>query len=74
MTKPISALEIFDVYNRSKLANCLFIKELTKRLPPQVTANLVNPGTVATGIWRGITFLSILNITASTIYLNQSKH
>jgi len=47
-------LEIFDVYNRSKLASCLFIKELSKRLPLQVTANIVNPGNVGTGIWRDL--------------------
>jgi len=55
ITKQISSMDIFDVYNTSKLANCLFIRELAKKLPSHVTANIVNPGTaVATDLYRDL--------------------
>jgi NAD(P)-dependent dehydrogenase (short-subunit alcohol dehydrogenase family) len=39
-------------YNRSKLANVLFTRELAKRLEGTgVTANCLHPGAVATNIW-----------------------
>jgi retinol dehydrogenase-14 len=39
-------------YNRSKLANVLFTRELAKRLDGTgVTANCLHPGAVATNIW-----------------------
>jgi NAD(P)-dependent dehydrogenase (short-subunit alcohol dehydrogenase family) len=44
-------------YSNSKLANILFTRELARRLAgtsggPQVTANCLHPGVVATGIFR----------------------
>ena len=38
----------FAVYSRSKLANILFNRELARRTPPDVTANALHPGFVAT--------------------------
>jgi len=55
ITKPTSSTtDIIHIYAQSKLANCLFIKELGKRLPPNVTANLVHPGIVGTALYRDL--------------------
>jgi NAD(P)-dependent dehydrogenase (short-subunit alcohol dehydrogenase family) len=43
----------FTLYGASKLANILFTRELARQLAGSgVTANALNPGMVATGIWR----------------------
>ena len=43
----------FGAYSRSKLANILFTRELSRRLEGTgVTANCLHPGVVATGIFR----------------------
>jgi WW domain-containing oxidoreductase len=39
-------------YGRSKLANILFARELSRRLPSGQTANSVHPGLVETPLWR----------------------
>ena len=45
----------FGAYSRSKLANILFTRELSRRLEGTgVTANCLHPGVVATGIFRNI--------------------
>jgi retinol dehydrogenase-12 len=41
----------FRAYANTKLAQILFTRELARR-EPEVTANAVHPGTIATGIWR----------------------
>lgn len=42
----------FKAYARSKLGNVLFTRELARRLAGKgVTANVLHPGVVATGIW-----------------------
>lgn len=46
--------QIMRAYERSKLANVLFTRELAKRLDGAgVTVNALHPGAVATGIWNG---------------------
>ena len=45
----------FGAYSRSKLANVLFTRELSRRLEGTgVTANCLHPGVVATGIFRNL--------------------
>ena len=45
----------FGAYSRSKLANILFTRELSRRLEGTgVTANCLHPGVVATGIFRNV--------------------
>ena len=45
----------FGAYSRSKLANVLFTRELSRRLEGTgVTANCLHPGVVATGIFRNV--------------------
>ena len=45
----------FGAYSRSKLANILFTRELSRRLEGTgVTANCLHPGVVATGIFRNL--------------------
>ncbi|ATL67954.1 SDR family NAD(P)-dependent oxidoreductase [Nocardia terpenica] len=45
-------------YGRSKLANVLYARELSRRLAGTgVTANAFHPGAVATGIWDGVPWL-----------------
>ena len=45
----------FGAYSRSKLANILFTRELSRRLEGTgVTANCLHPGVVATGIFRDL--------------------
>jgi NAD(P)-dependent dehydrogenase (short-subunit alcohol dehydrogenase family) len=45
---------IMRAYDRSKLANVLYTRELTTRLEGTgVTANCLHPGAVATNIWSG---------------------
>jgi NAD(P)-dependent dehydrogenase (short-subunit alcohol dehydrogenase family) len=45
---------VLRAYQRSKLANVLFAKELARRLAGTgVTSNSLHPGTVATNIWSG---------------------
>ena len=45
----------FGAYSRSKLANILFTRELSRRLEGSgVTANCLHPGVVATGIFRNL--------------------
>ena len=45
----------FGAYSRSKLANVLFTRELSRRLEETgVTANCLHPGVVATGIFRNL--------------------
>lgn len=45
---------ILKAYQRSKLANVLFTRELSKRLEGKgVTVNCLHPGVVATNIWSG---------------------
>lgn len=46
--------QIMRAYSRSKLANVLYTRELTRRLEGTgVTATCLHPGTVATSIWSG---------------------
>jgi NAD(P)-dependent dehydrogenase (short-subunit alcohol dehydrogenase family) len=46
--------QIIRAYNRSKLANVLYTRDLAHRLRGTgVTANCLHPGTVATSIWSG---------------------
>jgi NAD(P)-dependent dehydrogenase (short-subunit alcohol dehydrogenase family) len=45
---------IMKAYNRSKLANVLFTRELARRLSGKgITVNALHPGAVATRIWNG---------------------
>lgn len=45
----------WKAYARSKLANVLFTRELSRRLQGrQVTVNCLHPGVVATGIWANV--------------------
>ena len=52
------------IYGTTKLANLLFIKELSKRLKRSnyrnITANAVHPGPVATNLFRNIPYLGVL--------------
>ena len=52
------------IYGTTKLANLLFIKELSKRLKKSnyrnITANAVHPGPVATNLFRNIPYLGVL--------------
>lgn len=42
-------------YGQSKLANVLFARELSRRLPgPRQTANALHPGVIATNLWRNL--------------------
>jgi NAD(P)-dependent dehydrogenase (short-subunit alcohol dehydrogenase family) len=53
LNDPMSAYRysMFAAYSQSKLANILFTKELSRRLPPRrVSANCLHPGFVATRI------------------------
>ena len=51
--KPTRTFIGLKEYNVSKLANVLFSSELVKRLDPaKVTVFSVNPGPVATDVWR----------------------
>lgn len=46
----------WTAYGQSKLANILFAKQLSRRLPgPQQTANAVHPGVVRTNLQRDLT-------------------
>ena len=48
------AYHILRAYTRSKLANVLFTRELSRRLDSTgVTVNALHPGDVATNIWSG---------------------
>jgi WW domain-containing oxidoreductase len=45
----------WKAYGQSKLANLLFARELSKRLPrPGQTANAVHPGVIATNLGRSL--------------------
>ena len=44
----------WTAYGQSKLANLLFAKELSRRLPSGKTANAVHPGVISTGLQRNM--------------------
>ncbi|MSQ83510.1 MAG: SDR family oxidoreductase [Myxococcales bacterium] len=55
LQKPTRTVVAFDEYCDSKLANVLFTKALTKRLPgDRVTTYCLHPGVVASEIWRRV--------------------
>ncbi len=55
----------FVAYGQSKLANLLFARELSRRLPsPRQTANAVHPGVIATHLWRTLPALAQLGLRA----------
>ena len=66
---------IMKTYGRSKLANILFTYELARRLDPgQVTANVLHPGFVSTGMgsnnvpgWVGGLFKGITSLFARNV-------
>lgn len=50
---------ILKAYQRSKLANVLFTRELARRLEGKgVTVNCLHPGVVSTNIWSGAPFFA----------------
>lgn len=45
----------WSAYGQSKLANLLFARELSRRLPqPGQSANALHPGVIATNLWRSM--------------------
>lgn len=56
----------WSAYGQSKLANLLFARELSRRLPsPGQTANAVHPGLIATNLWRSMPRLAQLGVRAA---------
>jgi len=49
---PTTLTSSLEAYQVSKLATVIFAKELAKRLSPGVTVSSVNPGSVATNLYR----------------------
>ncbi len=67
---------ILKAYNRSKLANVLFTRELAERLKGSgVTVNCLHPGVVATGIWsRAPWFVRpVLGVVAKLFFTSPKK-
>lgn len=44
----------YIAYEHSKLANILFVKELSTRLSKQQTVNAVHPGIIDSNLWRHV--------------------
>jgi NAD(P)-dependent dehydrogenase (short-subunit alcohol dehydrogenase family) len=61
-------------YGRSKLANILFTRELTKRLAGTgVTANAVRPGFVATRFGSGNSALFVVAVRIAMLYAGRAE-
>lgn len=54
VTAPTRSVTGYPEYQVSKLANVLFSKEIARRWAPDVVAVSLNPGRIATDIWRRI--------------------
>ncbi|MBO9524403.1 MAG: SDR family oxidoreductase [Nocardioidaceae bacterium] len=68
--------QIMRAYNRSKLANVLYTRELARRLAGTgVTATTLHPGAVATNIWSGAPAFArpVLNLAKRIVMISPAE-